>query len=372
MLSVSTFHLSSLKSSSHSTITRLNFTLPFSLSISPSSNCSSTTKPFIIHAIDEAHSFDYASKTVLQIHNSEKLKIAIIGFGNFGQFLAKTFIRQGHTVLAHSRSDYFTIAQTLGVHFFPNPHDLFEEHPEVILLCTSIISTQNVVHSLPFQRLKRSTLIVDVLSVKEFPKNLLLKTLPTDFDILCSHPMFGPESATKSWSGLTFVYEKVRIKNQEKRIARCEKFLDMFGREGCRMVEMSCDDHDRYTSKSQFITHTIGRVLDILMLESSPINTKGYESLLNLVENTCGDSYDLYYGLFMFNKNSTDVLERLDLAFEDLRKELVARLHDVVSSQLFEDVRKVQTLQRKGMTKYVPNGFAVLLSSKNQRYVHFL
>ncbi|KAL5065203.1 hypothetical protein RYX36_026940, partial [Vicia faba] len=73
----------------------------------------------------------------------------------------------------------------------------------------------------------------------------------------------------------------------------------------------------------------------MLMLEYSPINMEGYESLLNLVENTCRDSYDLYYGLFTFNKNSQDVLERLDLAFKDLRKELVARLHDAVSNQLF-------------------------------------
>lgn len=47
---------------------------------------------------------------------------------------------------------------------------------------------------LPVQRLKRSTLFVDVLSVKEFPKRLLLRELPPEVDILCTHPMFGPDS----------------------------------------------------------------------------------------------------------------------------------------------------------------------------------
>lgn len=374
MLGVSTFHPPSLKPPSHSTVTRLNPTLPFSFSISPSSKRSSTTKPLIIRAIDAAQSFDYESKAALQFRNAQKLKIAIIGFGNFGQFLADTFVRQGHTVLAHSRSDYSDVAQTIGVNFFTNADDLCEEHPEVILLCTSIISTQNVLLSLPFQRLKRSTLFVDVLSVKEFPKNLLLELLPTDFDILCSHPMFGPESASRSWSGLPFVYEKVRIGNEEHRIARCEKFLDVFGREGCRMVEMSCADHDRYAAGSQFITHTVGRVLDMLLLESTPINTKGYESLLNLVQNTSGDSFDLYYGLFMFNKNSLEMLERLDLAFEDLRKQLIARLHDVVRNQLFENAGKVQNLQdtnNYAVAQYAQNGSAIVLSSKNQRCSFF-
>ncbi|KAL5065202.1 hypothetical protein RYX36_026939, partial [Vicia faba] len=66
-------------------------------------------------------------------------------------------------------------------------------------------------------RLKRSTLIVDVISVKEFPKNLLLKMLPPNFDILCPHQI-RPESASPSWSGLLFVYKKVQINNEEERI----------------------------------------------------------------------------------------------------------------------------------------------------------
>ena len=55
--------------------------------------------------------------------------------------------------------------------------DFCEEHPEVIVLCTSILSTEAVLRALPVQRLRRNTLFVDVLSVKEFPKNLLLQVL---------------------------------------------------------------------------------------------------------------------------------------------------------------------------------------------------
>jgi arogenate dehydrogenase (NADP+) len=54
-------------------------------------------------------------------------------------------------------------------------------------------------------------------------------------------------------------------------------------------------------------------------LESTAINTKGYETLLDLVENTAGDSFDLYYGLFMYNKRALQMLERLDLAFKALK-----------------------------------------------------
>ncbi|KAL4299427.1 hypothetical protein AHAS_Ahas17G0099800 [Arachis hypogaea] len=103
--------------------------------------------------------------------------------------------------------------------------------------------------------------------------------------------MFRPKSASDRWTGLPFVFEKLCILDEEHRVSRCEKFLNAFVREG-------------------------------LMLESTPINTKGYQSLLGLMENTTGDSFDLYFGLFMFNKNSLEMLEKLDLAFVDLRKQL--------------------------------------------------
>ncbi|KAI7754566.1 hypothetical protein M8C21_013460 [Ambrosia artemisiifolia] len=316
-----------------------------------------------ITAIDAAQPFDYETKLSNQLHKSKTLKIAIVGFGNFGQFLAKTLVRQGHTVLAHSRSDYSSQAHSLNVSWYSNPDDLCEEHPEVILLCTSILSTDKVLRSLPLQRLKRSTLFVDVLSVKEFAKDLFLQILPSDFDILCTHPMFGPESGKNSWEGLPFVYDKVRVGDDEARRIRCERFLDCFAKEGCVMKEMTCAEHDMHAAESQFITHTVGRVLEKLNLESTPINTKGYERLLDLVENTSSDSFELYYGLFMYNKNAMEQLERLDLAFEALKKELFGHLHDVLRKQLFGTrERGMGVLQRPPALSRLPtngNGLAL-------------
>ncbi|KAL4564045.1 hypothetical protein LXL04_028095 [Taraxacum kok-saghyz] len=313
---------------------------------------------FRISAIDAAQPFDYESKISDHIAKSKTLKIAIVGFGNFGQFLAKTLVRQGHTVLAHSRTDYSAVAAELGVSFYSNPDDLCEEHPEVILLCTSILSTEKVLLSLPLQRLKRSTLFVDVLSVKEFAKDVFIKILPPDFDILCTHPMFGPESGKHSWKNLPFVYDKVRIGRDESRVSRCEKFLDSFAREGCIMKEMTCAEHDQHAAESQFITHTVGRILEKLDLDSTPINTKGYERLLDLVENTSSDSFELYYGLFMYNKNAMEQLERLDLAFESLKKELFGHLHEVLRKQLFGTTEKSLGLLQvpRALAKLPPNG----------------
>lgn len=84
-----------------------------------------------VFAIDAAQPFDYEHKLRSRIDEEQKLKIGIVGFGTFGQFLAKRFIAKGHKVLATSRSPYDDIARQLGVDYFQDPDDFCEEHPDV-------------------------------------------------------------------------------------------------------------------------------------------------------------------------------------------------------------------------------------------------
>eukprot|EP00798_Chlamydomonas_sp_ICE-L_P005103 gene5103-34903_t len=261
---------------------------------------------------------------------SSKLKIGIVGFGTFGQFLAKRFTERGHTVLAYNaRRNYQAEADKLGAAYFKNADDFCEEHPEIVILCTSILSTRSVVAALPVQRLRRSTLFVDVLSVKTFPKMLLQEMLPAEVDVLCTHPMFGPNSGAGSWDKLNFMYDKVRIASDRSRQNRVDAFLNVFRDEGCNMVEMTCEEHDRQAASTQFVTHTVGRMLGAMQLERTPIDTKGYEALHQLVEQTTADSFDLYYGLFLYNKNAVEELEKMEEAFDSVKKQLFSRLHGI-------------------------------------------
>jgi hypothetical protein len=106
----------------------------------------------------------------------------------------------------------------MGVGYFTDADDFCEEHPDVVLLASSILSLEmvsalakqkqqrgrilpptnilarsaqqqeltqpclssQVLGKLPMQRLKRNTLFVDVLSVKEFPKSLLLRKVRSE------------------------------------------------------------------------------------------------------------------------------------------------------------------------------------------------
>ncbi|KAF6152654.1 hypothetical protein GIB67_008091 [Kingdonia uniflora] len=257
---------------------------------------------------------------------SRKLKIGIIGFGPFAQFLAKTMIKQGHILTATSRSDHSQLCSQLNITFFRDIEAFLDAGNDIILICTSILSFSQVLRSIPFDHLKKPTLIAEVLSVKEYPRDLLLQVLPLEIDILCAHPMFGPGSGKDGWKGLTFVFDKVRITNEDT----CSCFLHIFENEGCRMVEMSCEEHDKQAARSQFITHTVGRVLSEMEIQSTSLDTKGFQTLVNLKENTMKDSFDLYCGLFVHNRFAKQELKNLELALETVRQKLHHKSSDTL------------------------------------------
>ena len=157
----------------------------------------------------------------LTVLRSRPLTIGIIGFGRFGQFIAKSFTKYGN-VIGTSRSDYTAIANDMGAKYIPLS-DLesfvMEDSLDVIVVAVSIVSFEDTVKDLVPLLKKRMEmkgasscpLIVDVLSVKEHPRNILLDLLPEECDVLCTHPMFGPDSAKHGWQGQTFVYERTRI-----------------------------------------------------------------------------------------------------------------------------------------------------------------
>ncbi|XP_043701807.1 arogenate dehydrogenase 2, chloroplastic-like [Telopea speciosissima] len=257
--------------------------------------------------------------------SSEALKIGIIGFGPFAQFLASTMVKQGHTLTATSRSDHSELSSHLGVNFFRDINTFLEVDNDVILLCTSIVSLSEVVKSIPFHLVKRKpTLFAEVLSVKTYPKDLLIQELPETMDLLCTHPMFGPESGREGWNGLPFVFEKVRIRDQDI----CSRFLQIFEQEGCRMVEITCEEHDKQAARSQFLTHTIGRILSEMDINSTSMDTKGFQTLLQLKENTMKDSFDLYSGLFIHNKLAQQELKNLELALQTVKQRLFDRMDE--------------------------------------------
>lgn len=131
--------------------------------------------------------------------NTYPLTIGIVGFGNFGQFLAKTFVKYAK-VIGTSRADYTKEAEEIGASYIPlSESERFLQEVDVVLFAVAIKSFEGTVNRLlpkiqedMERRLKskqQGILFVDVCSVKEHPRNVMLQCLPEECDILCSHPM---------------------------------------------------------------------------------------------------------------------------------------------------------------------------------------
>ncbi|KAI8540163.1 hypothetical protein RHMOL_Rhmol09G0240700 [Rhododendron molle] len=159
--------------------------------------------------------------------SSRPLKIGIIGFGPFGQFLSKTMIKQGHTITATSRSDHSQLCSHLGISFYREIDGFLEAENDVVMLSTSILSLSEVVKSIPFRRLKRPTFFVDVLSVKEHPKQVLLQKESTTRDSfeLFSGLFIHNRFAKQELKNLEVALEKVKQKLQD----RMNEELDLSG-----------------------------------------------------------------------------------------------------------------------------------------------
>ncbi len=307
------------------------------------------------------------------------LTIGVVGFGRFGQFIAKTFANYGRVVVT-SRSDYTENAKSMGAKYIPldDPAAFLAEGLDVIVVSVSILSFKDTIKALA-PHLRESInkqrealgvgqaiastplhgpLVVDVLSVKEHARKVMLEHLPPECDILCTHPMFGPDSGKDGWFNLNFVYEKTRInevlldprvpdrhnaQTDEETFVdqsgnlhalhenswafvegmdRMERFLSIWEEEGCRMVSLPCREHDAYAANSQFITHLVGRVLGSQGLAETPIDTSGFQSVLRLVDSTTADSFDLFYGLYKYNQNSLETIRQLQTAMDDVVKNL--------------------------------------------------
>ena len=106
-------------------------------------------------------------------------------------------------------------------------NNFFHKDFDIIVLSVSILSFEKVVKKIYNKLLDKDILIVDVLSVKTHPKFVLTKFLPKDCDILCTHPMFGPESAPVSRKNMKFMYDYISERSSDKE--RIERFLSMVG-----------------------------------------------------------------------------------------------------------------------------------------------
>lgn len=238
------------------------------------------------------------------------MKIGVYGLGRFGSFWAKLLAESGANVIAYSRS----------AHDVPENVSIASEEEVLkapyIFFCVSISSFESVLKRVG-NMIGKDSVVMDTCSVKTYPAKWLDEYVPKDIYKIATHPMFGPDSGAHGVAGLPLVMCPIS-QIDERYMKVKEFFLSM----GLNVLEMSEREHDQAAAYSQGVTHFVGRTLDLMQMKPTPIATKGYRALMNIVEQTCNDPMQLFYDLQRYNPYAKEMRLSLQVAIEKVLNRL--------------------------------------------------
>ena len=245
------------------------------------------------------------------------MKIGIYGYGRVGSFIAnKMCLFNFEVVVTDINLD--NMKNKIDKITYLIEDDFFNSNFDIVIFANSINSFESVIKKIN-PSFFTNKLIVDVLSVKEFVLDIFETYLPKNTELILTHPMFGPDSVEDNlWTGKKLVYQSINVINLE----RANIFLNFWRSMGCILISMPPKKHDELSSRSQLITHFVGRVLNELNLKETEIDTDGFKSLLKIINNTCNDSKDLFLGLSNKNKNTKKLINDVKFAISKIESEM--------------------------------------------------
>lgn len=229
--------------------------------------------------------------------NLTRKSVGIIGFGRFGETLAKILMDDFHIKIF----DIIKPKTFLPIEFLPLD-ELYKE--KIIFICVPIRNFKNTIVNIATS-VSANTTIIDVCSVKMYPVDVMMKFLPKKINIIATHPLFGPDSFNKQ-PNLKIMMHNVRGINNN-----FVYWKNYFIQKKFQVIEMTPEEHDRQAALSQGVTHLIGRILQDANIQSTQIDTVGFQQLLTIINQTCQDSWDLFYDLQKYNPYSTSMIHRL-------------------------------------------------------------
>ncbi|MDH4358840.1 MAG: prephenate dehydrogenase/arogenate dehydrogenase family protein [Candidatus Berkelbacteria bacterium] len=242
------------------------------------------------------------------------MKIAIVGFGRFGQFWAKALKPLGEIVV-FNRSDQSETAKKLGVKFFAFDKLREIESADIVFTCVAISATEEVMKKMaPF--VKEDMIVADTCSVKMLPCNWLKNIFPKS-ETVGIHPMFGPDSAKHKTAGMHVAVCPIKISK-----ANLRKLRGVFHKLKLKIFEVTPEEHDRQSAYSLALVHFLGRGLDRLRLGEIQIKTRGFEHLMELKDNVMHDSWRLFGDMQKFNPCARRVRQSFTRALREVDKQI--------------------------------------------------
>jgi arogenate dehydrogenase (NADP+), plant len=237
--------------------------------------------------------------------------VTIIGFGRFGKTLYQ-LIKDDFDVTVYQR-------KAKRGNSFPITTDLQKAYEsEVIFYAIPIEAFESVI-SQHKKFFRPDHVLIDVLAVKAYPAKIFKKhLLGTTIQALLTHPIFGPDSSKNGFANLSIVVNKFLANDETYKF-----WKNYFESKQLRVIELSAEEHDRLSANSLGLAHFIGRLLDEFNMQPTPIDTVGATKLLEVKEQTCNDTWELFMNMQHYNPHTKEMRIKLGKAYDKLYNKLL-------------------------------------------------
>lgn len=238
--------------------------------------------------------------------DEEKKSAVVIGYGRFGALLCDVLgdsydfsVIETDEVRAGEASRNYSIVSLDDVGKY-----------EFVFLAVPIDSFEDVVKKIS-PLLQKEQVIVDICSVKVFPARVMEKYIG-ESDIIATHPLFGPDSASLGLEGLKVAFAPIRCSDDNANHLRYA-----WERHFVNVIDTTPEAHDQDTAYSQAFTYSVARIILNMNLPKIDFDTRSYQAITRVAELSANDTEQLFHDMMHYNPYFPKMLKELEASWLD-------------------------------------------------------
>lgn len=253
----------------------------------------------------------------MSCNSSIKPTMGIIGFGAFGQLMAK-YLAPYFDIVAYDPAPIQGTCCSMSL-------AKAAQCSVVVLAVPVAVMRETVCAILP--HISAGTLVLDVGSVKMQTAAVMRELIPPYIDVVAAHPLFGPQSARGGLAGLKIALCPVHG-NRHKGVAQ---FLQT--KLGLDVIITTPRDHDRDLALVQGLTHLIAKVLTRMEPLPSRMTTRSFDLIVEAIDMVRDDAPEVFHAIEVANPFAKEVRDQFFDVARQVDKELCAQGNAEVTLQ---------------------------------------
>ena len=229
-------------------------------------------------------------------HTSTAPTVGLIGFGAFGQLVARELADHCRLTICDPAYSHATLPDGRS---FPLQDLSTAAQCNIVILAIPVARMSHICKKLA-PHLRPGTLVVDVGSVKLAPMAVMQAELPDHVDLLGTHPLFGPQSAKQGITGCKIALCPLRGTGWRQ----ISTFLR---KRGLQVMITTAEDHDRDMAMVQGLTHLISKVITDLGPLPAHLTTASFDLLRDAIGMVQEDPPTVLHAIEVANPYARDV-----------------------------------------------------------------